>query len=109
MYGILVLLLTMEKPKVLELPETQHFELERGFCLGEKHYFRMRYNVLLLLILISFLCMTKSAICFEKVFGGGNFSSLDIRVVKSSVMPISSSVYSAMCGHFHRSCPQEFL
>ena len=43
-----VLLLDMGKPKVLELTEAQRLELERGFCLGEKHCFRMRCRAVLL-------------------------------------------------------------
>ena len=38
----------MGKPKVLELTEAQRLELERGFRLGEKHCFRMRYRAVLL-------------------------------------------------------------
>ena len=38
----------MGKPKVLELTETQRFELENGFRLGEKHCFRMRCRAVLL-------------------------------------------------------------
>ena len=38
----------MGKPKVLELTEAQHLELDRGFRLGEKHCFRMRCRTVLL-------------------------------------------------------------
>ena len=38
----------MRKPKVLELTEAQHLELDRGFRLGEKHCFRMRCRAVLL-------------------------------------------------------------
>ena len=38
----------MGKPKVLELTEAQHLELDRGFRLGEKHCFRMRCRAVLL-------------------------------------------------------------
>lgn len=38
----------MRKPKVLELTEAQHLELDRGFRLGERHCFRMRCRAVLL-------------------------------------------------------------
>lgn len=38
----------MGKPKVLELTEAQHLELDRGFRLGEKHCFRIRCRAVLL-------------------------------------------------------------
>lgn len=38
----------MVKPKVLELTEGEHLALEKGFCLGEKHCFRMRCHTVLL-------------------------------------------------------------
>ena len=38
----------MVKPKVLELTEAFRLALEKGFCLGEKHCFRMRCHTVLL-------------------------------------------------------------
>ena len=38
----------MGKPKVLKLTEAESLALEKGFCLGEKHCFRMRCHTVLL-------------------------------------------------------------
>ena len=41
-------LYAMGKPKVLELTEVERLALEKGFRLGEKHCFRMRWRAVLL-------------------------------------------------------------